>query len=157
MACSLTLTFAQGPDGPPDGPPPGGPKKERVEAMKVAFITQKLDLSPEEAKVFWPVYNQYQDELEQLRKNRRENAKQNMDDLSNAEIEKMVDGEIGYRQAELDLLKKYHPQLKKVLPIRKVARLYRAEEEFKRQLLEMIQDRKDGRGGPQGGAPSRGR
>jgi hypothetical protein len=77
----------------------------------------------------------------------------NFDEMSDAEIEKAVDGEIAFRQAELDIQKKYHPQFKKVLPIRKVGRLYRAEEEFKRELLNKLQDNKGGRrqGPPPGG------
>ena len=43
-------------------------RKEKIEAMKVAFITQKLDLSSKEAQVFWPLYNDYQDKLQALRK-----------------------------------------------------------------------------------------
>src|ERR1041385_3852112 len=46
---------------------------ERVEAFKVGFLTQRLNLTPTEAKAFWPVYNEYEAELEKLRKTRREN------------------------------------------------------------------------------------
>jgi hypothetical protein len=125
------------------------PAKEKVEAMKVGFITERLNLSAEEAQSFWPVYNKYHDELEALRKNRRENimnAKQNFDEMSDAELEKTVDSELGFRQSELDVQKKYHPQFKKVLPIKKVAKLYRAEEDFKRHLLDMIKEKREERG-----------
>jgi Spy/CpxP family protein refolding chaperone len=133
----------------PGGPPPlGDERKEQVEAMKVAYITSRLDLTPEEAQVFWPVYNQYRGELDKIRENRRremKNAKDDLSGMSDAEIEKFVDGEVAFRQAELDILKKYHAQFKKVLPVRKVAKLYRAEEDFKRELLKRMQhDRKDG-------------
>lgn len=120
--------------------------REKVEAMKIGFLTERLELSPEEAQVFWPVYNQYQDELEKVRLTRKDYisaARKGMDDLSDKEIEKLVDSELAFRQSELDLQKKYHGQFKKVLPIKKVAKLYRAEEDFKRKLLEMIQDRRD--------------
>jgi len=122
------------------------PMRDKVEAFKVGFITDRLNLTPEEAKTFWPVYNKYQDELEVLRKSRRENlvnAKMNFDEMTDKDIEKVIDNELASRQSELDLLKKYHPQFKQVLPMRKVAKLYRAEEDFKRKLLDMIQERKD--------------
>ncbi|OZA24427.1 MAG: hypothetical protein B7X86_08430 [Sphingobacteriales bacterium 17-39-43] len=45
---------------------------ERIEAIKVAFITKKLDLTTEEAQKFWPVYNNYQKELMELMRKRRE-------------------------------------------------------------------------------------
>lgn len=121
------------------------PVREKVEAMKVGFLTERLNLTPEEAKVFWPVYNKYQNELETVRKSRRENlinAKMNFDEMSDKEVEKVIESEISSRQSELDLLKKFHPQFKQVLPIKKVAKLYRAEEDFKRKLLDMIQERR---------------
>jgi len=114
-------------------------KRERVEALKVGFITKQLDLTPEEARSFWPVYNQMQSELQTLRKSRRTaiaNAVINYDTMKDSEVETLVDNEIIFRQQELDIRKKYHPQFKTVLPIRKVAKLYRSEEEFKRNLLQ---------------------
>lgn len=140
LICCTSTLFAQ---QPPPGEGPPKPGRERVEAMKVGFLTQRLNLTPEEAKVFWPVYNKYQDELEALRKSRRENlvnAKMNFDEMPEKEVEKAVDSELGFRQQELDLLKKYHGQFKQVLPIKKVAKLYRAEEDFKRELLDRIKE-----------------
>jgi hypothetical protein len=140
----------------------GGPEmnKERLESIKIGMITNRLDLSPEEAKVFWPVYNKYSDELEDLRKNRRDNllnTRENFDKMSDAEIEKAVDNEIAFRSAEVDIMKKYHPQFKKILPIQKVAKLYKTEEDFKRRLVEMIRDRKGDKRGPnqREGSPDR--
>ncbi|HNP49876.1 MAG TPA: hypothetical protein PKL85_13620 [Bacteroidia bacterium] len=132
-------TFAQ------DNPPPA---RERLESLKVGFLTQRLNLTTEEAKAFWPVYNKYQDELEQMRKSRRENlmnAKLNFDEMSDADVEKTIDNELMFRQNELDVQKKYNPQFKKVLPIKKVAKLYKAEEDFKRKLIDMIQDKREER------------
>jgi hypothetical protein len=48
---------------------------QRIEAIKVAFITKKLDLTTEEAQKFWPVYNNYQKELMELMRKRREDRK----------------------------------------------------------------------------------
>jgi hypothetical protein len=130
----------------PEQEKPEKPVRERVEAMKIGFLTKRLDLTPEEAKAFWPVYNKFSDELEALRKSHRESiaaARENFDEKSDKEVEKLVDNEIAFRQSELDILKKYHPQFKQILPIKKVAKLYRAEEEFKRKLLEMLQEKKE--------------
>jgi Skp family chaperone for outer membrane proteins len=116
-------------------------KNEAIAAMKVSFITRKLNLTPKEAQAFWPVYNQYEEELETLRKNHRKmlsEAKDDFSQLSDADIEKMVDEQVKFKQNEIDVLKKYHPQFKKVLPVKKVVLLYRAEEEFKRHLIKQI-------------------
>ena len=124
----------------------GGDRKEEIESMKIAFLTKHLDLSPEEAQKFWPVYNQYNTELKTIRKNRkndRRDAQEDFQNMNDKDVEKLVDGEVVYRQQELDLLKKYHSQFKQVLPIKKVALLYRAEEEFKKELLQKIRERRE--------------
>ena len=118
-------------------------KKENIESMKIAFITKKLDLTPEEAQQFWPVYNQYNDKTKELRKKRRQEsreARQNVDELSDKEIEQMVNNNMIYRQKELDLQKEYHEKFKAVLPIKKVAKLYAAEEQFKVVLINKLKD-----------------
>jgi hypothetical protein len=138
-------TFAQGPP-PHDGPGPSPQQQEKIKTMKIGFLTERLNLSSEEAKVFWPVYTKFQDELESLRKGRRENlqnAQKNFDEMSDKEVEKTVDAEFAFRQNELDLMKRYHPEFKKVLPMKKVAKLYRSEEDFKRKLIEQLQERRE--------------
>ena len=120
-------------------------RKEKVEAMKVAYITNKLELTPAEAQQFWPVFNEYENKIQTIRQSRRKDSKEgadNLDQLSDKEVETLIDSEVGFRQKELDLLKEYHTKFKAVLPIRKVAKLYRAQEDFKRELLKKIQERK---------------
>ena len=138
----LMLSVGVSQPGPPED------KKEQIEAMKVAFITRKLELTPEEAKVFWPIYDMHQKEMEALRDSRRKEvraARESFDTMSDKDAEKMADGEIAFRQAELDILKKYNPQFKKVLPMKKVAKLYLAEDDFKRELLHKIQQKQGGK------------
>jgi hypothetical protein len=126
----------------------GGANREDIESMKIAYLTKKLDLTPDEAKKFWPVFNQFSDELKNVRSNRRKTgreAKEDFDNLSDKELEKIVDGDIAMRQQELDVIKKYNSQFKQVLPMKKVAALYRAEDDFKRELLEKIKERRAAR------------
>jgi hypothetical protein len=114
---------------------------ENVESMKIAFITKKLALTPGEAQVFWPVYNEYTDKLQEVRKKRRadvKDAKHNVDEMSDKDVERSVDNEMAYRQKELDVQKEYHSKFKAVLPIKKVAKLYQAEEQFKKVLLDKL-------------------
>ena len=121
-------------------------RKEKGEAMKIGYITKELDLTPQEATVFWPVYNLMQKDLQALRKERRvaiNNALINYDSMKDKEVEEFVDGEIAFRQKELDVRKKYHPQLKTVLPIKKLAKLYRAEGKAKQKMKEKVKVRKE--------------
>ncbi len=119
-------------------------RKEKIETMKIGYITKELDLTSEEAQKFWPVYNEYTNKEHELRKSRKAKIKEtgkSLDEMSDKEVEAIVDDEIVFRQRELDLQKEYHKQFKSVLPARKVARLYRAEEKFKRELVKKIQEK----------------
>ena len=116
----------------------------KLESYRIAFFTQKLGLSTEESKAFWPVYDKYQGELKSLRmaqREQRKNMRADFEGMSDKDIEKFIDSEIQFRQNDLDLMKKYNSQFKSVLPIRKVALLYKTEEDFKRELLKRLQDR----------------
>lgn len=122
-----------------------GERKEKVEAMKIAYLTSKLELSPTEAQQFWPVFNEFEDKIQAIRQSRRKDSREgqdNLDQLSDKEVESLIDSEVAFRQKELDVMKEYHSKFKAVLPIRKVAKLYRAQEDFKRELLKKIQERK---------------
>jgi hypothetical protein len=57
--------------------PPGNmqDKREHIESLKISFITQKLNLTREEAQRFWPIYNEYYDALQSLRTERKEELK----------------------------------------------------------------------------------
>ncbi|MBC7382222.1 MAG: hypothetical protein H7296_04410 [Bacteroidia bacterium] len=121
-----------------------GRGKENIEAMKVGYITRKLDLSAEEAQKFWPVYNNYTDELEKQRKNFRGKMMEemsSMDDMSDAQADKTLNEMIAFRLAEVEVTKKYIAEFKKVIPVKKVVMLYKAEQEFKRDLLMKLKER----------------
>jgi hypothetical protein len=116
-------------------------RREKVESMKVAFITERLNLSVTEAQAFWPVYNEYQQkkkELHQQRGNGRKDFKADFDNMSDAEAEKLIDEDIARRQKELDLLKALHLKLKQILPAKKIALLYKTEFDFRKQMLEKL-------------------
>ena len=121
--------------------------------MRVAFLTKHLELNREEAQVFWPVYNEYKAGLDGLRIERRtllKEARLNMDEMSDAEMEKLVDGEIEFRQKELDIRKKYHSEFKKVLVIKKLGKLYKLETEFKMEILKQAREKRKMHGGGEG-------
>ncbi|HHZ64837.1 MAG TPA: hypothetical protein EYN38_10370 [Flavobacteriales bacterium] len=137
--------------------PKGGPanRKKQIEARKVAFITSELNLSPEEAQVFWPVYNQAQAERKALREKHKTmrdikvkegEPKKTLDTMTDKELEEKMEYMMVHEQAELDLKKKYLKKYKEVLPIRKVAKLYQAEKKFKKKLMSDIRGSGDQRG-----------
>jgi len=116
------------------------PKAEEIESFKIAYFTQKLDLSPEEAKIFWPIYNDMQAEHQSLRKERAQKMISfrkvaEIDNLTDAQVQSLITSEFDIRQKDLNLEKKYYYKLKSALPIKVVGKYYRAEEAFKRELL----------------------
>ena len=116
-------------------------QREKMEAQRVAFITQKLNLTPDEAKVFWPVYNEYDSKRHDLMKSFRgsgDHHKDDYDKLTEAEATQVLDNQIIEAQKFLDLRKEYHAKFKSVLPAVKILKLYDAEREFQKMLMEKM-------------------
>ena len=114
---------------------------ESVESFKIAFLTKRLDLTPDQAEKFWPIYNQYTYELKTLRERNTKvllNVYINIETMSDIELNDIVSQELTFRQNELDVTKKYIPQFKSVLPVRKVLKLFKAEEDFKKELIKRM-------------------
>lgn len=101
-----------------------GQREERIKALKIAFITQKLHLTADEAKKFWPVYNQYENEIEKLMANAREN-----DVLENEE-------------KLLKIRKRYQPSFQKILGQQRVNTLFNAERQFRILLIQKLKERR---------------
>ncbi len=119
-------------------------KGERLEAMKIGFITERLNLSSDEAKVFWPVYNKFTDDMKKLRQSSKGKISEEMADMpamTDAEAEKVLNDMVNFKIQEADLLKKYASEFKKVLPVKKVVLLFKAENDFKRELLKKLSQR----------------
>ncbi len=122
---------------------------ERIKAFKVAFITEKLDLTTKEAQGFWPIYNKYSDESEKIRDNQRAEYRQNvkrgekLDDLADEVSEKFVASFLSAEEAQLQLKKKLVKDLKSIISSKKVWRLIRAEDEFKQKMIEEYKKRRE--------------
>ncbi len=120
-------------------------RREEIESFRVAYFTRQLNLTSEEAKKFWPVYNEMQTEIQKLqkeRRNRHRDLRDNEENISDAELEKSINEEMASRQKELDIEKKYHERFKQILSMKKLAIFYRAQEGFKRELLRKLQDQR---------------
>jgi hypothetical protein len=117
-------------------------QREKIEALKIGFLTEKLHLTSEEAQLFWPVYNKYKNELKALREDKHEwktSAQKPIENMNEQELNEFLEFQFAHQQKMLDLKKKYFAEFKKVLPLKKVALLYQAEEEFKMHLLHQTQ------------------
>lgn len=125
-------------------------KKEQVKSLKVAFITNELNLTPEEAAKFWPLYNAFEDKQQEIRKQKMKAFMDRKDDNS---IDKLSEKEAATMLSQMEsteeelyqLKKKFIANLKGVLPATKILKLKKAEEEFSKKLLQQYRDKKIGR------------
>lgn len=117
--------------------------QERIQSEKIAFLTAELNLSPEEAQVFWPVYNKIAAEKKELNKAVKTFYKAllealNSDTATDKEIDKLLDDYLAAKQANKEAGKGDVKEFRKVLSSKKVAKLYIAEENFRRQQLQKM-------------------
>ena len=110
-------------------------KREKIESLKIAFITKKLDLSPEESQQFWPVYNQYQKEIGDLILQRRAAQKDSDTDAVDEDLD--IEGKI------VDVRKKYRKEFSRVLSPEKINQFYQAEREFREELIKQLKSRRE--------------
>lgn len=115
-------------------------KRDKIEALRVSFISQKVSLTTQEAQLFWPLYNEYNDKLDLNRKIFRKQYGLNSDFSvkTDKEAEMYLNAELTLKQKEFELYKEYYEKFKKALPVKKVALLRKAEEDFKKELIKNI-------------------
>jgi len=112
---------------------------EKYKAEKVAFLSDKLDLTIQEAEKFWPVYNEFQDKIDKLRHQGRPSFRRpDPDSLSTKEMEKLMDTKFQNDLKMAKLAQNYHIQYKEILPVKKVFILYQAEQEFMGNMLRKM-------------------
>jgi hypothetical protein len=95
-----------------------------VEAIKIGYFTKKLDLSPEEAQKFWPIYNQYFNEIKQVRQLNR--------DLDEVSLEEKI----------VNVRKKYKNEFSQALPGDKVNLFFKVDKDFNNYLRKELEDRR---------------
>lgn len=116
--------FAQDSGDQKDGDQKGGGKQ--LEALKIAYLTKKLDLSTEEAQRFWPVYNKYTDEIHGIRKEQKQK------NLTELEAEDKI----------LNVRKKYNGEFSRALTPEKANNFFRSEKEFGNFIQRELQQRR---------------
>jgi len=100
-----------------------GFNRNNIEALKVAYITRQLNLTPDEAQKFWPVHNIY---FEELKKARKDN----------------LDNELAFEEKALSVRKKYSVEFKKVLiSDERVNKVFTADRDFNNELRKELKNR----------------
>ena len=124
----------------------------KMKTERVSFLTDKLQLTVEEAEKFWPVYNEYLTKREEMMWGKRKKMHRDFDpsQLSDEEMNNMLNDILDQEVKLAQLKKDYFDRLKSVLPVRKVLTLHRVEQEFMNHMLNQIRDNR-GPGNPRGG------
>jgi hypothetical protein len=115
--------------------------KQKIEAARIALITERLDLSPKEAEKFWPVYNEFTSQRRSLRDSyRQERLQVKKEEMTEDQRKEVLQQQINLKQRELDLEKQYSNKVLDVISTKQMMSLRTAERDFKRMLLERVQN-----------------
>ena len=111
--------------------------EQRIEAKKVSYLTDQLDLTPEDAQVFWPVYNLYTKEIKELRENNRSISESEAS--ADEKLEQMIQGE----RQKLSITEKYMEKFSQLIGAEKTIKLFESERGFKREMLRGMKKRRE--------------
>jgi len=134
------------------------PRLERMESMRIAFFTEKLDLTKAEAEKFWPIFNDYSSRKEKISEDRRilfRYIQRNGDYLSEKEINESMEKFLNLQKDETELEEVFNKKFLEILPAKKVLKIYLADHQFKIFILNQIRKNMPIRPG-QGGRGPRG-
>lgn len=125
------------------------PNRDKIKALKVSFITERLDLSAKEAEKFWPVYNAYDDatlkikhqDMRAIKREIRQNLETLSDEKADALLNSLVEAENKLHNEKIQLVSK----LKKIISPQKIILLRAAEDDFNRKLFEQLRSKRRGK------------
>jgi len=116
-------------------------KTEEYKSEKIAYITTTMNLTPEEAEVFWPIYNKYstkKDEMLVSMRDYRVALTDDYDELTEAQAKEAIDYFQKHMKEMNALLIVSQNEYLKVLSAKKVLLLTKAEKDFRRQMLRKL-------------------
>ena len=131
LAFSVSVAFAQ-------------PDHSKIKELKVAFFTEKLQLTPTESDSFWKIYNQYEQERIALKKAAKKPQGQKISEMSDTEIYQLINASLDKNEKEAALQKKYFVEFKKILPAQKLIKLLYLDEQFRQFLFKQAQEKRKG-------------
>lgn len=117
-------------------------KRDKIDALRATFISKKVNFTTQETQSFWPLYNEMNDKLDAARKSFRVqyNNKTNYDFTTDKEAETYLAAELNLKQKEFEIYKDYYEKFRKILPVKKVAAVRRAEDDFKKEIIKTIKN-----------------
>ncbi|WMI69929.1 hypothetical protein [Mangrovimonas sp. YM274] len=119
------------------------PDREKIKTLKIAFLTERLNLTKKEAQEFWPVYNTYEATSNQLRHEaytKRRNA--NLENLTEPEAKTLLNEIAAIEDQRHQLKIKFLKDLQEILSAKKILLLKQSEDDFKHQMFEEFKKRR---------------
>ena len=113
-------------------------RNENVEAAKIAYITDKVELTADQAQRFWPLYNEYEAKRRDLMRNYRSGYRRNLDEMSEQEAKARIEEMFDTKEKELALEKEYASRYQRIISTKQLIMLYRAERDFTKLLLKKL-------------------
>lgn len=123
------------------------PGKDKIKSLKIAFITERLDLTSKEAQAFWPIYNEHESKMEALHQKERKQIRSKLRDIetiSDKEAYNLLDQYMDMEEQKNKMNRAFFEQLSKVLSAQKTFLLIKTEKDFKRQLIKRLRERQHG-------------
>ena len=112
---------------------------KQIETAKIALITNRLNLSPEQAQQFWPIYNEFDTKKKEIKKSYRKLVSEiNTLTTSDEKILANLKETLNLQQKEVDVEKDYMAKFLKTINIRQLAELYKAEQLFNNMLIQRL-------------------
>ncbi len=146
LLSALAIAIAQ----PPGDREPSEEQREKIKTLKIAFLSEKLSLTSEEATTFWPVYNEFDKKRHAIRKKERAFMKE-LKKSPDANADQKINELLALRQEGIDLEKSYKSKFIEQLGAKRTLTLYLAEKQFHRELMKKIREEKGRPNRPEGG------
>ncbi len=117
--------------------------REKVEAARIALISNRLGLTPDQAEKFWPVYREFAMKRMEMRQEFRR-AQQGLDPNhpDPAKQQELINLGLQIKQRELDLEKDYSGRILRVITAQQMISLRKAEQDFRQMILNQLQQRR---------------
>ncbi len=121
--------------------------RQQIKAQKVAFITEQLSLTPQEAQKFWPIYNAFEDQLHQIRRNDEKAIRDAMkkEKLTEKEAQDVINQFIAVENKKHLAKQQLIKDLDGIISPQKIIKLKIAEDAFNRKLMESYRKRREQR------------
>jgi len=114
----------------------------KIQSARIALITERLGLTPDQAERFWPVYREFNEHRRGLR-NEIKSAREGVDpkSLTDEQGRELMSRTLDLKQRELDLEREYSQKMLNVISTQQVMSLKKAENDFRRMLMQRLEQR----------------